>query len=107
MTFQAYDIALDLIRCLREPLTRIQARDPDLEKQLRRAASSVALNLGEGRRRQGRDRNHLFRIASGSAGEVAASLAVAEAWGYVDASDCAEARSLCDRVLAILWTLTR
>jgi len=55
----------------------------------------------------GRDRNHLFRIASGSAGEVAASLAMAEAWGYVDASDCAEARSLCDRVLAIFWTLTR
>jgi four helix bundle protein len=63
MSFQAFDIAIDLVRSLREPLARIATRDADLEKQLRRAASSVALNLGEARRRFGRDRSHLFRVA--------------------------------------------
>jgi hypothetical protein len=34
--FQAFDLALDFIRSLREPLARIATRDADLEKQLRR-----------------------------------------------------------------------
>ena len=106
MTFQAFDIALDLIRSVREPLARIATRDPDLDKQLRRAASSIALNLGEARRRFGRDRNHLFRVAAGSAGEVAAALRVAEAWGYLQDRETAEALALCDRLLAITWKLT-
>ncbi len=33
MTFQAFDIALDLIRSLCEPLARIATRDADLEEQ--------------------------------------------------------------------------
>jgi four helix bundle protein len=107
MSFQAFDIALDLVRSLREPLARVATRDADLEKQLRRAASSVALNLGEARRRFGRDRNHLFRVAGGSAGEVAASLRVAEAWGYLQPQETADSLALCDRLLAITWKLTR
>ena len=56
-----------MIRSLRQAVTRLQTRDGDLAKQLRRAASSVPLNLGEGRRRAGKDRLHLWRIAGGSA----------------------------------------
>ena len=107
MSFDALDLALDLIRSLRDPMARIATRDADLEKQLRRAASSVALNLGEARRRFGRDRSHLFRIAGGSAGEVAASLRVAEAWGYLQERETADALALCDRLLAITWKLTQ
>ncbi len=60
----------------------------------------------EGRRRHGRDRIHLWRVAAGSADEVVASLRVAEAWGHVDAASIAPALGLCDRVLAMLWRLT-
>ena len=106
MSFQAFDVALDLIRQLREPLAAIAQRDPSLAQQLQRAAASVPLNLSEGRRRQGRDRLHLWRVAAGSADEVVASLRVAEAWGHVDADLIAPALALCDRVLAMLWRLT-
>ena len=67
MPFDAFDVALDMIRRLREPLAAITERDPALAQQLRRAAASVPLNLSEGRRRQGRDRLHLWRVAAGSA----------------------------------------
>jgi hypothetical protein len=46
--YQAFDLTIDLVRSLREPLARIAARDADLEKQLRRAASSVALEPRRG-----------------------------------------------------------
>ncbi len=107
MSFIAFDVALDMIRQVRDPLSRLAERDPDLARQLRRAAASVALNLSEGRRRAGRDRVHLWRVAAGSADEVVASLRVAEAWGLLDAGAIAPARASCDRILAMLWTLTR
>jgi four helix bundle protein len=107
MAFVAFDVAIDLIRHLREPLAAIVERDPALAQQLRRAAASVAMNLSEGRRRRGRDRIHLWRVAAGSADEVAAGLRVAEAWGHVDASLIAPALARCDRVLGMLWRLTR
>ncbi len=106
MSFDAFDVALDMIRSLRDPLASIAERDPALAQQLRRAAASVPLNLSEGRRRQGRDRLHLWRVAAGSADEVVASLRVAEAWGHVDSRAIAQALALCDRVLAMLWRLT-
>ncbi|HEU4383559.1 MAG TPA: four helix bundle protein [Anaeromyxobacteraceae bacterium] len=106
MSFDAFDVALEMIRRLREPLAAISERDPALAQQLRRAAASVPLNLSEGRRRQGRDRIHLWRVAAGSADEVVASLRVAEAWGHVEAASITPALELCDRVLAMLWRLT-
>ncbi len=78
----------------------------DLVKQLRRAASSVALNLSEGRKRRGGDRLHLWRIASGSAEETRICLHLAEAWGYVQAGEVSESLKLLDQILAICWRLT-
>lgn len=106
MSFHAFDVALEMIAHLRQPLASIAERDPDLAQQLRRAAASVPLNLSEGRRRQGRDRLHLFRVAAGSADEVVATLRVAEAWGHLEPASSAPALAACDRVLAMLWRLT-
>jgi four helix bundle protein len=44
--------------------------------QLRRAATSVAVNIGEACGKQGRDRQRFFEIARGSALESAAALRV-------------------------------
>jgi four helix bundle protein len=106
MPFDAFEVALDLVRSLRGPLATLDRRDPSLAQQLRRAAASVPLNLGEGRRRSGKDRLHLWRVAAGSADEVAAGLRVAEAFGHLDGASAAPALGLCDRVLAMLWRLT-
>ena len=106
MGFDALDTAIQLVAALRAPLGRLQQHDRDLAGQARRAASSVALNLGEGQRRGGADRVQHFRIAAGSAAEVGVALRVAEAWGYLDAAGLTAARALLDRVLAMTWRLT-
>ena len=103
-SFHAYDAALGLVTALRPVLEQLKMRDRALTDQLRRAASSVALNLAEGNRRTGQDRLQFFRIAAGSAAEVRAALEVALAWGYIDAAPLAGAEL--DRVLAMVWRLT-
>ncbi len=104
--FHAPEVSLELIRSLGEPLSVIRSRDPQLFDQVRRAATSLALNLAEGRKRIGRDRLNHWRIASGSAGEVLAGLRVADAWGDLDPACCEKSFQLVDRVAAMLWKLT-
>jgi len=53
MRFLAYDLALDLIRNLREPLAAIRRHDAALAKQARDALNSVAMNIAEGSGRNG------------------------------------------------------
>ena len=106
MPFDAYTYSIELVRLVRPLVERIATRDRSLADQIRRAASSVALNLAEGRRRAGRDRLQLWRVAGGSAAEVRAALEVADAWGYLDGGAAAEAVALCDRLGAITWRLT-
>ncbi len=106
MSFHALEVSIELIKSLREPLGSLERRDPDLARQIRRAAASVPLNVSEGRRRNGKDRIHLWRVAAGSANELAAGLRVADAFGYVSAEAVEPSLLLCDRVLAMLWRMT-
>jgi four helix bundle protein len=105
--FMAYEVALDVIRALREVVPVIRRHHPKLADQVVDAASSAAANLAEGNRRAGRDRLHFFRVSSGSTAEVRAHLRVAEAWGWVQARDIALALALIDRELGLVWGLTR
>ena len=66
MPFVAYDLSIDLIAVLRPVVARLGTHDAELAMQLRTAATSVALDLAEGRRRIGKDRPHLWRVAAGS-----------------------------------------
>ncbi len=106
MPFEVFEVAVELVAALRAPVAAIAARDADLARQLRRAAASVPLNIGEGNQRCGGDRIHHFRIAAGSAAETVAALRVAHAWGYAEAETLDAALVLCDRVRAMLWRLT-
>jgi len=105
-TFHAFNLSLSLIRALVPLVAGIERHDRGLGKQLRSAASSVALNLGEGRKRSGGDRLHLWRIASGSAEECRVCLHVAAAWGHLPEGELSEALELLDQLLAICWRLT-
>ena len=106
MSFDALDVALEMNRQLADLNAAIGRSDPDLARQIRRAASSAALNLAEGRQRAGRDRQHLYRGAAGSAAEARTALEIARAWRYVAADELVDAIALCDRVQAMLWRLT-
>jgi four helix bundle protein len=69
-----HDDMLDAIATMR-PMTRaIERCDPDLARQLRRAASSVALNIAEGSGSFGRVRLQRYRTALGSARETCSCL---------------------------------
>jgi four helix bundle protein len=107
MAFDALEVALELARSLRAPLATLGRCDGNLADQARRATSSVALCVSEAQRRQGKDRQHLFRVAAGSAAEVRTALRLAQAWGYLEPGSLTEARALLDRELAMLWRLAR
>ena len=84
MSFATYDVSLELVRVLATVVPAIKKHDRDLADQLKRAATSVVLNVNEGRRRGGGDQRRSFEIASGSAYEVLAAIDAAIAWGWID-----------------------
>ena len=106
MALIAESVAREIIRNLRTVVERIRRHDADLARQLKKSASSIALNVGEGERRQGRDATYHFTVAAGSAKETQSNLLCAEAWGYVSAEDIAPALRHLDRELGLLWGLT-
>jgi four helix bundle protein len=100
-----YRVALLLARRVSEVLPRLRRFDRDLACQLRRATTSVPLNIAEGLRRTGRDRGHLLGVALGSAAEVQAVIDVGTAMGILDQGEGGDLEQLVDRVCAMLYRL--
>lgn len=48
--FIAYEVSLEVVSSLRSVVPLVERNDRDLADQLKRAASSVVLNLAEGQR---------------------------------------------------------
>ncbi len=78
-----YPVILETIAELRTVVADIERRDSDLARQMRRAAASIALNVGEGMYSRGGNRTARYRTAIGSARETLSCLEVALALGYV------------------------
>jgi hypothetical protein len=53
--FVALEIALEVVGSLRDVVREVRRHDSGLAQQIVRSASSIAANIGEGNRRQGRD----------------------------------------------------
>ena len=81
-------------------------KDSDLARQLRRAVTSIALNLSEGQGSQGRLRPTRYYSALGSARETLACIEVAVAMRLIRAPEPAVFDRL-NRVIATLVRLTR
>ena len=99
-------LALETISLLRPLVPRIRRHDRSLTVQLVRAASSAALNLGEGEQSDPGTRRARYCNAAGSANETRTALAVAVAWGYLSSAQAEPASRRLDRVVAMLWKLT-
>jgi four helix bundle protein len=96
-----YPVILELLKKLQPALRRIELKDRDLGRQLRRCSSSIALNVAEGMYSRGQNRNARYHSALGSAREALACLEVAEAFGYLSAPDAA----LHERLERVVGTL--
>jgi len=103
--FQVLELALQAIETLRPVVARIRQCDRDLGEQIRRALSSVALNIGEGSGNEGGTRIARYSTAAGSNAEVRAALRVAVAWGYVSGTQVEAGEQLLDRIAAMLYRL--
>ncbi|HVY31524.1 MAG TPA: four helix bundle protein [Polyangiaceae bacterium] len=101
------ELSIQLIETLQPMMGRIKAKDKDLENQIRRAASSIALNLGEAEYSDPGNRRARFCSAAGSAGEVHKALRSAVAWKLIAPRDSEAAQRLTSRIIGMLWKLTR
>jgi four helix bundle protein len=79
-----YDVALRVLEAMQPAVRAIEMRNRDLARQMRRAASSIVLNIAEGSGSSGGTRRERCRNALGSAREVVACIEVARAWQYAD-----------------------
>jgi four helix bundle protein len=104
--FQLEALTLEAIKALKPVVRSISAHDRNLADQLKRAATSMALNVSESSYTKGGNRKAQLHIAAGSANESRAALRVACAWGYVDEVDTAQAEAKLDHCVAVLWKLT-
>jgi four helix bundle protein len=75
--------SIEVITVARPLVEAVARRDRELSSQLRRALSSVALNIAEGAGSQGGNARLRNETALGSLYEARAALRVAVAWGYV------------------------
>jgi four helix bundle protein len=107
MAFHAEELSLELIAALSPLMHRIKQRDKALEDQLRRAASSIGLNCAEAAFSDPGNRRARLFTAAGSAGETRHALRQAVAWRLVTPGEAERALKLVERIVAILWKMTR
>ena len=102
---KVYDAAIEMLRELVPVIVQIEKkRDIDLARELKRAASSVPLNMAQASGSRGGIRNARYRTALGSARETGACLDVAQAFGYCVAGE--RVRGQLSVVITTLWKLT-
>ena len=98
-----YSVVLEMVGEAAGIAERIERRDVDLARQMRRAAASVALNTAEGMANAGGHKRQRYQTALGSAREVMACVEVAKAMRYVVDVDA----GILDRMDHVVATLTR
>ena len=107
MAYQVTELCLQLIEALEPLVPRIKERNKSVADQIVRAASSIALNLGEAQYSDPGNRRARLHNAAGSAGETLVGLQIVARWRFLPEKEMAAADALCRRVIAILWRMTR
>ena len=100
-----YEDSVVMVREVYEVARIVERSDGDLARQMRRASSSVALNISEGCYSRKGNRLARWQDAMGSANETRSALQIAAAVGIVRPSPGLLDRL--DKIVATLWKLTR
>ena len=99
-----YRVVLEMVAGAAKFADDIERRDSDLARQMRRATTSVALNVAEGMGNTAGHKKQRYQTALGSAREVMACVDVAKAMRYVGEIDAATLDHM-DHVIATLAKL--
>jgi four helix bundle protein len=94
-------VALTVAAELKPVVAEIAKSDPDLARQMRRAVTSVVLNIAEGMGSFGGHRKLRYQTALGSMRESVACVEVAQKLDYVGELDARTA----DRIQRVIATL--
>ena len=106
MALRIYETAVTVVRDMGAVAREIAREDPDLARQMRRAVTSMLLNLAEGSDSQGRNQRSKYWLALGSARETKACVDAGIALAYVEGVD-ADAMARLEHVTAVLVKLVR
>ncbi|MDI3286352.1 four helix bundle protein [Polyangium sp. 15x6] len=98
-----YEVVLAMAGDAGRIAERIERKDRDLARQLRRAAQSVALNVAEGMGSLSGHKRQRYSTALGSAREVLACVQVAQAMRYIESVN----PTVLDRMDHVIATLGR
>ena len=101
-----YSVALDVAETVGRLARSVRQHDPDLARQMTRAASSVPLNPAEGSGTRGGNRRLRYQTARGSAMEVRACIELAERLQFVEPLGAVEREKL-KHVISALHMLAR
>lgn len=105
---EVYRLSLELVERIDRFASGFRGIRKHLSWQLHRAACSVPLNIAEGNGRYGRkDRAQFLRVATGSALECSAIMAIADRLGIGSEQDRQAIRDLLRSIVRILVTMTR
>jgi four helix bundle protein len=99
------DHAVLAVEVLRPVVGKIRGHDKCLADQLRNAASSMVLNIGEAAYSDPGNQRARLATACGSANEARVALRLAAAWGYAADEDTSSADTKLDGVIAQLYCL--
>jgi four helix bundle protein len=102
-----YEKAVAMVKSVSALSRKVQQHDADLARQMRRACTSVPLNMVEGWHGLGGNRVARFHTAMGSARETLACLDVAVAVGYLSNREVGDDLDRIDHIVAVLWRLSR
>jgi four helix bundle protein len=105
-SLRVHEVALQVVAELAPLMPRIARQDRNLAQQLRRAATSIVLNIAEGEHSDPGTKRARFHTAAGSASETRAAIRLATAWRYLPPESVDSCLAGLDRVLAMLWRLT-
>jgi four helix bundle protein len=105
MKLRVIDDVVDMVGRVHALAKIVGRQDLDLARQMRRSASSVGLNAGEGA--YGRDGNRTTRLESAmcSGRETMIALRIAGAAQYLDRQIVAREVDTIDRIVATLYKL--
>ena len=106
MALLGHEVALQVVTALGPLVPRIARQDRNLAQQLRRAASSVVLDIAEAEPSDPGTKRARFHSAAGSANETRSAIRLATAWRHLREEQVRSCLAGLDQVVAMPWRLT-